>query len=146
MSGARELLCQLEGVPWGIVTSCTRELALRRIRACGIPEPVVLITADEVEHGKPHPEGYLRGVAALGLPAGECVAFEDAPAGIDAAVAAGLIVVGVASSHEVTALENAHLWLDNLAELRARSRQASESDNEPPRVALVHRLADPKSA
>ncbi len=49
-----------------------------------------LVTAEDVAHGKPHPQGYLRAAELLGLDPGEIVAFEDTQAGIAAAKAAGL--------------------------------------------------------
>lgn len=55
----------------------------------------VIITAAETSKGKPNPEGYLKGLAELGLPATSVVAIEDSPAGIQAANAAGLKCIGV---------------------------------------------------
>lgn len=93
--GARELLAALGGVRWGIVTSCPRPLAEARLRAAGLPIPAAMITAEQVAVGKPDPEGYLEGAAALGMVPQGCVAFEDAEAGARAALAAGMTVVGV---------------------------------------------------
>jgi sugar-phosphatase len=93
--GAPELLAGLDGAPWGIVTSCPRPLAETRLRAARLPIPAVMITGDQVAVGKPDPEGYLEGAASLGKGPGGCVAFEDAEAGVRAALAAGMTVVGV---------------------------------------------------
>ena len=68
-----------------------------RLGAVGISPPPVLVTAEQVARGKPDPEGFLRGAAALGLDPARCVAFEDAPAGVAAARSAGMPVVGVGS-------------------------------------------------
>jgi beta-phosphoglucomutase len=57
-----------------------------------------LVTADDVVHGKPHPEGYERAVALLGIPPAEIVAFEDTEAGIAAAKDAGLRCLAVAGT------------------------------------------------
>ena len=57
-------------LPWAVVTSAPRELAVRRMVAAGLPLPEVLVPADEIEHGKPHPDGYLRGRRAAGREAG----------------------------------------------------------------------------
>jgi mannitol-1-/sugar-/sorbitol-6-phosphatase len=78
-----------------LVTSADRELAQSRMRASGIRMPDVLVTAEDVDLGKPDPEGYLRAAERLGVPIETCVAFEDAAAGLTAAVASGAHVVVV---------------------------------------------------
>lgn len=83
------------GVPVALVTSAPRDLALNRMRAAGVDVPEAVVTSEDVEHGKPHPDGYIRGAALLGLGADECVAFEDAPAGLRAAVDSGATTVVV---------------------------------------------------
>src|SRR5690242_16682703 len=82
--GARSLLDDLD-LPWAVVTSAPRELAVRRMVAAGLPVPSVLVPADEIEHGKPHPDGYLRAAALLGVDPSECVVFEDAEPGVRSA-------------------------------------------------------------
>jgi len=59
----------------------------------------IIIGKVDVHHGKPHPEVYQKAVAKLGLPKENCIVFEDSSAGIQAALAAGLPVVGIASGH-----------------------------------------------
>lgn len=95
IAGARELVAQLDGTPWGVVTSAPRGLAERRIQEAGLPLPRVLVPADEITIGKPHPEGYLKAAEMLGVAPGECVVFEDAPAGVEAGLRAGMQVVGM---------------------------------------------------
>jgi mannitol-1-/sugar-/sorbitol-6-phosphatase len=83
-----------QSVPrWAVVTSGHRELAVARLRAAGIAVPEVLVTADDVERGKPDPEGYLAAARHLGVPAAETIVLEDAAAGIAAARAAGVSAV-----------------------------------------------------
>jgi len=94
--GAAALLSSLP-VPWAVVTSAPRELAVRRMAAAGLPLPEVLVPADDLEHGKPHPEGYLSAAALLGVVPGTCVAFEDAEPGVRSALGAGARVVVVGS-------------------------------------------------
>ena len=77
------------------MTSCARELAEVRLKAAGLPIPNRLLTSDDVTHGKPDPEPYLKGAALLGLPATKCIVFEDAPAGIRAGKAAGARVMAL---------------------------------------------------
>ena len=112
--GAAELLARLDPARWGIVTSGHDALARRRLEAVGLPVPDVLVTGDAVEHGKPHPEGFLRAAEALGVGAVACVVVEDAPAGIAAGRAAGARVVGVTTTHPADALRDADLIVADL--------------------------------
>jgi len=83
------------GVPVALVTSAPRELAVKRMAVAGVPVPEALVPSEDAERSKPHPEGYLRGAALLGVSAEQCLAFEDAPAGVEAAVASGATTVVV---------------------------------------------------
>ena len=98
MPGAVELLAALPPERWAIVTSGNTVLATARMRAAGIPVAPI-VTADDVTHGKPHPEPYLLGAARLGFAPELCVVVEDAPSGIASARAAGMAVVGIASTY-----------------------------------------------
>ena len=94
--GAGAFLRTVRGAPLAVVTSASRELARRRMRVAGVPVPEVLVAAEDVAVGKPSPEGYLRAAALLGVDPRDCVMFEDAEAGLRAAVASGgqVVVVG----------------------------------------------------
>jgi mannitol-1-/sugar-/sorbitol-6-phosphatase len=94
--GAQALLQGLD-VPWAVVTSAPRELAVRRMKVAGLPVPDVLVPADEIEHGKPHPDGYLRAAALLGVKPEDSVVFEDAEPGVRSALDSGARVVVVGS-------------------------------------------------
>ncbi|OUJ14809.1 HAD-IA family hydrolase [Acetobacter sp. DsW_063] len=87
---------------WCIVTSAPRTLALHRLRVAHIPVPRVLITAEDVERGKPVPDCFILGANELGFEAANCCVFEDAYAGIRAARAAGSEVVIVSYTHKNT--------------------------------------------
>jgi mannitol-1-/sugar-/sorbitol-6-phosphatase len=93
LPGAIDLLSKLPETRWTIVTSCTRPLAQVRIKAAGLPLPKKMITSNDIVHGKPDPEPYLKAASLLGFPATECVVLEDVPAGIRAGKAAGARVV-----------------------------------------------------
>jgi mannitol-1-/sugar-/sorbitol-6-phosphatase len=95
MPGAAELLDALAPDQWAIVTACTRELAIARLRAAGLPIPAVLIGIDTVAVGKPDPAGYLTAANQLGTAAERSLVIEDAPAGVAAGLAAGMRVVAL---------------------------------------------------
>ena len=82
-----------------LVTSAPLNLATIRLTAAGIDMPAVVVTADDVERGKPHPDPYLRAAELLGVAPRDAVVFEDAEAGIGSALAAGMrcVVVGSAT-------------------------------------------------
>ena len=63
--------------------------------AAGLPLPALTITAESVSASKPDPEGFLRAAAELGVDPADCIVFEDSGAGMQAAHAAGMRVVGV---------------------------------------------------
>ena len=108
-----------------IVTSGTRRLATRRLQVVGLPVPANMVTADEVARGKPHPEPYLAGAAAIGFAARDCLVFEDAPSGIRSALAAGAQVVGVSTTYKPEELAAASVIIPSL--LSTQSREAAES-------------------
>ncbi|CAI8906559.1 sugar-phosphatase [Pseudomonas sp. IT-P171] len=97
---AAEFLTSLPAGQWAIVTSAPRALALRRMAAAGIPEPAVMVTAEDVSAGKPDPAGYRLAARRLGVEVTDCLIFEDATVGILAAEAAGADLVIITSTHE----------------------------------------------
>jgi len=101
--GADAFLRALPPDRWALVTSAPRQLALRRIEAAALPVPPVLVTADDVEHGKPAPDCFLMAAKILDVPPTDCLVWEDAPAGIAAAKAAGMecIVITAAHAHPI---------------------------------------------
>ena len=119
--GAAELLAG--PIPVAVVTSGSTALATARLRGAGLEPPAVMITADRVAKGKPHPEPFLLGADALGVEPGRCLVLEDAPAGIESARAAGMPVVAIRTTHP-DELSSATVVLDSLAEAVARLRRA----------------------
>ncbi|TKJ88410.1 glycerol-3-phosphatase [Pseudomonas koreensis] len=115
--GAAKFLNSLPRDRWAMVTSAPRDLALRRMAAAGIPEPAVMITAEDVKSGKPDPAGYLLAAKRLGLDARDCLIFEDATVGIQAAEAAGAALMIITTTHQHP-LETAHATLASYADIR----------------------------
>ena len=95
LPGTKQLLQALPLDSFAVVTSATRALAVVRIQAAGLPVPKHLITSNDITRGKPDPEPYLRGAAALGVPPADCLVIEDAPAGIRSGKAAGARVLAL---------------------------------------------------
>ncbi len=98
--GAGAFLASLPPDRWAVVTSAPKALALKRIAAAGLSVPPVMVTAEDVSRGKPAPDCFLLGAERLGVAADACLVFEDAPAGIAAAEAAGASVMVVTATHE----------------------------------------------
>jgi mannitol-1-/sugar-/sorbitol-6-phosphatase len=117
MPGAIDFVQSLPEGRWAVVTSGSRFIAADRLRSVGVPVPKVLITADDVVNGKPHPEPYLKGAQALGADPKECLVIEDAPAGIRSAHAGGMKVIGFASTFKPDKLTEADAVVKSYAEL-----------------------------
>jgi len=107
MPGAAELISEIPDGRWCVVTSGTRYLASARLRFGGLPVPKILVTADDVANGKPHPEPYLKGAELLGMKPGDCLVVEDAPAGIRSAHASGMKVIALSSTYPAEKLGKA---------------------------------------
>lgn len=108
--GSRKLLEDLEKacVPWAIVTSGTRPLVTGWIEVMKLAHPKNLVTAEDVQQGKPDPACYVLGRERLSLSnATEMLVLEDAPAGVRAGKAAGFKVVALATTHGVKELKEA---------------------------------------
>ncbi|GMK57538.1 hypothetical protein CspeluHIS016_0403720 [Cutaneotrichosporon spelunceum] len=107
LPGVVDMLNKLNSVarpPWAIVTSATNKYASRALNTSAIQYPI-LVTADDVTLGKPHPEPYLAGAKKLGVDPTRCIVVEDAPTGIKSGVASGAKVLAVCTSHTREELE-----------------------------------------
>lgn len=124
MPGAIDLVRSIPAERWGVVTSGTYHLASARLKLAGIPLPKVMVAADHVVHGKPHPEPYLKGAELLGVHPAQCLVIEDAPAGIRAAHAGGMKVVALTSTYPATALTSADFVITKLNQIEVNSNGA----------------------
>jgi HAD superfamily hydrolase (TIGR01509 family) len=129
--GARELLLAARdaGLPCALVTMSYESFA--RVLVDSLPAGTfeVVVTGDMVEHGKPHPEPYLRAARNLALAPEQCVAIEDSATGVRSAVAAGVPTVAVPHLVEIPQLDGlvvvpdlAAVSLDDLPRLAERAR------------------------
>jgi beta-phosphoglucomutase family hydrolase len=102
LPGVRTFLKRLQaaGIPCAIGSSTHRENIDTCLRAFGFTEFFRgIVTAEDVQRGKPDPAVFLLAAAKTGMPPERCVVFEDAPVGIEAALRAGMRVIGVAGTH-----------------------------------------------
>lgn len=105
LPGAMDLFNNLKqaGIPMGVGTSTPREnieAVTRMIGADGFFEAI--ITAEDVTKGKPDPEVFLKAADALGAKYENCVVFEDAVYGVQAALAGGMKAVALTTTHRVS--------------------------------------------
>jgi len=113
LPGAKDLLHAIPPDSWAIVTSATRALAEVRLRASGLPI-AHLVTATDLERGKPFPDPYLKGAEILGVAPSDCIVLEDAASGVRAGKAAGSRVLALlTTSTESELLAAGADWLAN---------------------------------
>lgn len=141
IGGAARLVRSLPGDSWAVATSGSRDIARTRLKHGGVPMPTVLVTADDVERGKPDPEAYLLASERLGVAPGGCIVVEDAPAGIEAAHAADMRVIAVATTHAQEQLESAEVVVACLSDIQVlprsyESRSSEGSPNTPARLTV----------
>ena len=99
VSGVRDILEMLPTHRWAIVTSSGETLVRSWLEHFRLPQPPVLVTAEMVARGKPAPDCFLAASVRLAMTPADCIVFEDAPAGIEAAQAAGARVIALATTH-----------------------------------------------
>lgn len=118
LPGSSEMLRKLPQNQFAIVTSATRALAQARLGYAGLPLPQHIVSADDVVHGKPSPEPYLKGAALLGIAAQDCLVFEDTPAGVQAAKAGGMQAIALTTTYTASELNSADGIASSLAEVK----------------------------
>lgn len=128
VAGANALLASLPRKNWAIVTSGNQKIATNRLLHVGLPLPEYLITTDDVEQYKPHPEGYLKAARYLRVAPKYCIVVEDAPVGLQAARAAGMRAIAVATTYSAGDLDMADICVPALANISVK--QFSETENQ----------------
>lgn len=110
LPGADELLGELNRRGMGcVMVTSSNNLKMLHLRE---EQPTLeskfrdIVTADRITHSKPDPEGYLLGASILGLPAQQCVVFEDSAQGVKAGHASGAYTVGLTTTLPATRLES----------------------------------------
>lgn len=113
LPGTAELVATLPERGWAVVTSGTKIVTKARWAAAGLPDPPVLISAEDVSAGKPKPDPYRTAARRLKLDPTDCLAIEDSPAGLTSAHAAGCTTLALLTTHPREDL-NAHLLATDL--------------------------------
>ena len=117
--GAARFVAALPDNRWAVVTSASQKLARLRLECAGLPVPRILVSVDDVKRGKPHPEPYLLAAARLGIHPERCLVIEDAKAGLDAALAAGMQMIAITTTLSSEELGCAHT-IASFEELQVR--------------------------
>jgi mannitol-1-/sugar-/sorbitol-6-phosphatase len=120
LPGTLQLLGTLPPDRWAVVTSANRRLAEARLGEVGI-RPNLLVTADDTERGKPDPQPFLLAAEKLGFAPARCVVFEDAPAGLAAARAAGMQAVALTTTVDRSELAAADVVVQDLSSVSVRA-------------------------
>lgn len=132
--GALTLLAAVRdaGVPTALVTMSIRRMAEAVAAALPVGGFDVVVAGDDVERQKPHPEAYLLAAERLGVAAADCVAIEDSPPGLAAAVASGAATIGVPHQAALPEGDRWRLWrtlegrrVEDLAAVAAELRAGS---------------------
>jgi len=106
--GVRELVIALHeaGVRLGVATASGEEYRNAALEAIGIKQYFSsFVSADQVQHGKPSPDIYLKVAELLGVEPSKALAVEDGPAGVESARNAGMDVLGICDGRFTDSLE-----------------------------------------
>lgn len=121
LDGVRPILESLPEKYWTVVTSATERLARSRIQHGEIRMPARIISAEDVQLGKPNPEPYRKGAEILGLAPEECLVIEDSASGAQAGHAAGCTVLATLFSHSLESLSSADYVVRSLEDVQVQA-------------------------
>ena len=110
--GAKQILQSLrnEGIPTALVTMSMRDNAEAVVARMGFDAFDLIVAGNDVQHGKPHPEPYLKAAEQLGVDIRDCIAFEDSISGLRSAEASGAIAIGVPNLVKLPPFEGRIIW------------------------------------
>ncbi len=120
LPGVEEWLQRLQeaGIPCAVASSTHRANIDAVLHRIGLEQAFLeIVSAEDVVHGKPNPEVFIKAAERLAVIPARAVVFEDAHVGIEAAHAAGMKVVAVATTHPLEHLLAADLVVRRLDEL-----------------------------
>lgn len=119
-AGVAELLAWLSAnrIPFTLASSGPRKKVLFSLASAGLAGAFPqFICGEDAAHAKPAPDLYLAAASLVNVDPSACLAVEDAPNGVWAALAAHMQVVAVTTTFDAAALADAHLVVDSLADL-----------------------------
>lgn len=121
LPGLRDFLAQVDAanLPRAVASSASRvnlDFTLRALRLDSFFNAV--IASEDVQHGKPHPEPFLKAAERLHQAPADCLVFEDSPFGLEAAQRAGMRAVALTTSHTVDELAHFPHLLGRMADYR----------------------------
>ena len=123
LPGVRRLLDDLDAadIPRAIGSSTPRQNILTALELCQLEGRFhAIVAAEDVSHGKPDPEVFVRAAQSLEVAPANCIVFEDAHVGIEAATAAGMKSIAVTTTHDRASFgERANRIVDSLDEVSA---------------------------
>ena len=99
--------------------------------------PKILVSAEDVENGKPDPECYLKAAELTGVAPQKCEVVEDTLPGILAAQSAAMAVIAVATTHSASELSDADAVAHALIDIRVEEVRAGAKRSGKPRLLLV---------
>ncbi len=118
--GVRELLaaCNARSLPKAVASSSLHMWVDLKLNAIGLTGAFdAVLGGDDVTRGKPEPDIYIKAAESLGVPPAECIAIEDSPIGISAAVASGAYTIAVRTEYTRNLdVSQAHTILETLEE------------------------------
>jgi beta-phosphoglucomutase len=103
LDGATTLIAALEarGVAVAVATSAPADNVVHTLTEIGLQRLLgAVVRGDQVPRGKPFPDVFLEAARQAGVPPETCLAFEDAPMGVESAVAAGMVCVAVTTTFD----------------------------------------------
>lgn len=123
LPGVVALLRELQalGIPAAVGSSTPRknlDVIMGLIGVGGLFQAIV--SAEDVQFGKPAPDVFLKAAEKIGRDPAQCVVIEDAHVGIEAGKRAGMKVIAVATTHPIETLDGADVRLPNLANATVR--------------------------
>jgi len=131
VGGAVSLIESLHrrGVKLAVGSSGPRPNIELILQSLGVREKMdAIVSGDDVTRGKPHPDVFIQACDRLGLPCERCIVIEDAPAGIQAAKAAGTYAVAIMIHHAEGSFPDADLVVQRLGDLSVEGLLSLISD------------------
>ena len=105
-------------IPLGVVTGGNRERVWKVINEHFPNDFKAVVTVDDIERGKPHPDPFLKGAELMGVAPEKCIVVENAPLGIEGAKKAGMTVIAVTTTLSPEKLHQADYIARNFKEVK----------------------------